>query len=252
MKSFYLTDAGKVRSHNEDSVIIVRNQNDDYLLAVADGMGGHRCGEVASSIAISYLGKHFQETFRNMNKEDAVEWIRQSVKEINRLIFNHAEEHPESKGMGTTLVLAISTSDYVLFGNIGDSSGFAMKDNHIHKITYDHTLVNLLVTAGELTEEQAKDHPKRNVLMKALGTNDPVEIDIFDCDIEVSDILLCSDGLTNMLDQESIERVLLSDYSVEDKVIRLIKKAINRGGTDNVSVAYLERFSRELKEGVDE
>ena len=215
-------------------------------------MGGHRCGEVASSVAISYLGKHFQETFRNMNKEDAVEWIRQSVKEINRLIFNHAEEHPESKGMGTTLVLAISTNDYVLFGNIGDSSGFAMKDNHIHKITYDHTLVNLLVTAGELTEEQAKDHPKRNVLMKALGANDPVEIDIFDCDIEVSDILLCSDGLTNMLDQESIERVLLSDYSVEDKVIRLIKKAINRGGTDNVSVAYLERFSRELKEGVDE
>lgn len=252
MKSFYLTDAGKVRSHNEDSVIIVRNQNDDYLLAVADGMGGHRCGEVASSIAISYLGKHFQETFRNMNKEDAVEWIRQSVKEINRLIFNHAEEHPESKGMGTTLVLAISTNDYVLFGNIGDSSGFAMKDNHIHKITYDHTLVNLLVTAGELTEEQAKEHPKRNVLMKALGANDPVEIDIFDCDIEISDILLCSDGLTNMLDQESIERVLLSDYSVEDKVIRLIKKAINRGGTDNVSVAYLERFSRELKEGVDE
>lgn len=252
MKSFYLTDAGKVRSHNEDSVIIVRNQNDDYLLAVADGMGGHRCGEVASSIAISYLGKHFQETFRDMNKEDAVEWIRQSVKEINRLIFNHAEEHPESKGMGTTLVLAISTNDYVLFGNIGDSSGFAMKDNHIHKITYDHTLVNLLVTAGELTEEQAKDHPKRNVLMKALGANDPIEIDIFDCDIEVSDILLCSDGLTNMLDQESIERVLLSDYSVEDKVIRLIKKAINRGGTDNVSVAYLERFSRELKEGVDE
>ena len=252
MKSFYLTDAGKVRSHNEDSVIIVRNQNDDYLLAVADGMGGHRCGEVASSIAISYLGKHFQETFRNMNKEDAVDWIRQSVKEINRLIFNHAEEHPESKGMGTTLVLAISTNDYVLFGNIGDSSGFAMKDNHIHKITYDHTLVNLLVTAGELTEEQAKDHPKRNVLMKALGANDPVEIDIFDCDLEVSVILLCSDGLTNMLDQESIERVLLSDYSVEDKVIRLIKKAINRGGTDNVSVAYLERFSRELKEGVDE
>lgn len=252
MKSFYLTDAGKVRSHNEDSVIIVRNQNDDYLLAVADGMGGHRCGEVASSIAISYLGKHFQETFRNMNKEDAVEWIRQSVKEINRLIFNHAEEHPESKGMGTTLVLAISTNDYVLFGNIGDSSGFAMKDNHIHKITYDHTLVNLLVTAGELTEEQAKDHPKRNVLMKALGANDPIEIDIFDCDIQVSDILLCSDGLTNMLDQESIERVLLSDYSVEDKVLRLIKKAINRGGTDNVSVAYLERFSRELKEGVDE
>ena len=253
MKSFYLTDAGKVRSHNEDSVIIVRNQDDDYLLAVADGMGGHRAGEVASSIAISYLGKHFQDTFRGLNKEEAIEWIRNAVKEINRLIFKHVSEHPESKGMGTTLVLAISTKDYVLFGNIGDSSGFAMKDEHIHKITYDHTLVNLLVTAGELTEEQAKDHPKRNVLMKALGANDPVEIDIFDCDINVSDILLCSDGLTNMLDPDNIERVLLSDYSVEDKVIRLMKKAINRGGTDNVSIAYLERFSKLTKEeGVEE
>ena len=104
MKSFYLTDAGKVRSHNEDSVIIVRNKNDDYLLAVADGMGGHRCGEVASSIVISYLGKHFQETFLDLNKEEAVEWIREATEEINRLIFKHVAEHPESKGMGTTLV----------------------------------------------------------------------------------------------------------------------------------------------------
>lgn len=249
MKSFYLTDAGKVRSHNEDSVIVVRNIEDDYLLAVADGMGGHRCGEVASSIAISYLGKHFQDTFRNMEKEDAIEWIRDSVKEINSKIFNYAKENPESKGMGTTLVLAISTKDYVLFGNVGDSSGFAMKNNHLHKITYDHTLVNLLVTAGELTEEEAKEHPKRNVLMKALGANDPVEVDIFDCDVEVSDILLCSDGLTNMLDIESIERVLLSDYEVEDKVIRLMKKAMTRGGTDNISIAYVERFDKVKKEG---
>lgn len=250
MKSFYMTDAGKVRSHNEDSVIIVRNLDDDYLLAVADGMGGHRAGEVASSIAISYLGKHFQDTFKNMEKEEAIEWVRASVKEINLLIFKYVADHPESKGMGTTLVLAISTKEYVLFGNIGDSSGYAMKDNHLHKVTYDHTLVNLLVTAGELTEEQAKDHPKRNVLMKALGANDPIEIDIFDCDKEVSDILLCSDGLTNMMDVDTIERVILSDYEVEDKVVRLIKKANNRGGTDNVSVAYLERFPRVInKEG---
>lgn len=252
MKSFYLTDAGKVRSHNEDSVIIVRNQEDNYLLAVADGMGGHRCGEVASSIAISYLGKHFQDSFHDLEKEKAVEWIRESVKEINRLIFNHVEEQPESKGMGTTLVLAIHTKDYILIGNIGDSSGFAMKDSHLHKITYDHTLVNLLVTAGELTEEEAKDHPKRNVLMKALGANNPVEIDIFDCDIGVSDILLCSDGLTNMVDSSSIEKVLLSDYSTEDKVLRLMQKAINRGGTDNISIAYLERFSKLREEGVEE
>ena len=252
MKSFFLTDSGKVRSHNEDSVIIVRNIDDDYLLAVADGMGGHSCGEVASSIAISYLGKHFQESFKNMSKEDAIDWIRESVQEINTQIFNHQREHSESAGMGTTLVMAISTKDYVLFGNIGDSSGFAMKDNHIHKITYDHTLVNLLVTAGELTEEEAKDHPKKNVLMKALGANNPIEVDIFDCDNDITDILLCSDGLTNMLDVENIERVLLSDYTTEDKVLRLMKKAINRGGTDNISIAYLERLNKVEEEGRNE
>ena len=249
MKSFFQTDSGKVRSHNEDSVIIVRNIDDDYLLAVADGMGGHRCGEVASSIAISYLGKHFQETFKKMDKESAITWMRDAVNEINKQIFNHQSKHPESAGMGTTLVMAISTKDYVLFGNIGDSSGFAMKDGHIHKITYDHTLVNLLVTAGELTEEEAKDHPKRNVLMKALGANNPIEVDIFDCDTSISDILLCSDGLTNMLDNENIERVLLSDYTVDDTVLRFMKKAINRGGTDNISIAYLERIEKDTEEG---
>ena len=249
MKSFFLTDSGKVRSHNEDSVIIVRNIDDDYLLAVADGMGGHSCGEVASSIAISYLGKHFQESFKKMSKEDAILWMRDAVQEINTRIFNHEREHSESTGMGTTLVMAISTKDYVLFGNIGDSSGFAMKDSKLHKITYDHTLVNLLVTAGELTEEEAKDHPKKNVLMKALGANNPIEIDVFDCDNDISDILLCSDGLTNMLDIENIERVILSDYTVEDKVLRLMKKAINRGGTDNISIAYLERKEKKEEEG---
>ena len=109
----------------------------------------------------------------------------------------------------------------------------------LHKVTYDHTLVNLLVSAGELTEEEAKDHPKKNVLMKALGANDPIDIDIFDCDMEIDAILLSSDGLTNMLDEESIEKVLTGEGDIEDKVIKLIRKANNRGGTDNISVAYL-------------
>ena len=116
-----------------------------------------------------------------------------------------------------------------------------MKDKKLHKVTYDHTLVNLLVSAGELTEEEAKDHPKKNVLMKALGANNPIDIDIFDCDMKVSAILLCSDGLTNMLDEASIQKVLLSDLDVPDKVIKLIRKANNRGGTDNISIAYLIR-----------
>ena len=135
METFYLTDTGLVRDHNEDSVIVLTNSDNATLMAVADGMGGHSAGEVASSIAISYLGKRFSESFFKMTKQDAVEWIRNSVNEINSLIFKYTDEHKESKGMGTTLVLCIVTNDYILFGNIGDSSGFVMKDDKLHKIT---------------------------------------------------------------------------------------------------------------------
>ncbi len=246
MKSFYLTDAGIVRKHNEDSVIIIKNAENDYLMAIADGMGGHSAGEVASSIAINYLEKHFKATFRNMSKIDAVNWIRDAVNEINSLIFRYEKSHPESKGMGTTLVMAVLTKEYLLFGNVGDSSGFVMKDAKLHKVTYDHTLVNLLVSAGELTKEEASVHPKKNVLMKALGASVEVDVDIFDCDMDISEILLSSDGLTGMLEREQIEKVLLGDGSVEDKVSKLIQKANNRGGIDNISVAYLV-----LEEGED-
>lgn len=241
MKSFYLTDTGKVRDHNEDSLIITKNNESSYLMAVADGMGGHRAGEVASSIAIRYLGKMFNESFFKMSKAAAVDWIRSSVNEINSLIFKYTEENPESKGMGTTLVLAIITEDYILFGNVGDSSGFVMKSDKLHKVTYDHTLVNLLVSAGELTKEEAKRHPRKNILMNALGINDPVEIDIFDCSMDVNEILLCSDGLTSMLPFEEIQGTLKRGLSVEETVIELIQKANHEGGNDNISVAYLRR-----------
>lgn len=241
METFYLTDTGIVRDHNEDSVIIVKNNEGSYLMAIADGMGGHSAGEVASSIAITYLGKRFNESFFKMSKVDAIDWLRNSASEINSLIFKYTDEHPESKGMGTTLVVAIVTAEYILFGNVGDSSGFVMKNEKLHKVTYDHTLVNLLVSAGELTAEEARNHPKKNILMNALGINDPVEIDIFDCNMDISEILLSSDGLTSMLSNEIIEKVLVSDLSIEEKVIKLIKKANNRGGNDNISVAYLIR-----------
>ena len=241
MRSFYLTDVGKVRDHNEDSVIIVNNGNNEYMLAIADGMGGHSAGEVASSIAITYLGKHFKESFRHLSKVDAINWIRYSVEEINTLIFQYEKTHPESKGMGTTLVMAVYTKDYLLFGNVGDSSGFVMKDQELRKVTYDHTLVNLLVSAGELTKEEADTHPKKNVLMKALGAELNVDVDIFECDMtmNIKEVLLCSDGLTNMLDNDQIEKVLLEKGTVEEKVLKLVQKANNRGGTDNISVAYL-------------
>ena len=195
---------------------------------------------VASSIAITHLGKRFKEVASVGNKEDAINWLQETVSEINVLIYKYTDEHPESTGMGTTLVTAILTNNFLLIGNIGDSSGFVVKNKKLHKITTDHTLVNLLVKSGELTEEEAKDHPKKNVLMKALGAITNVEMDIFDVERDVDGIFLCSDGVTNMLEPEIIEKVINDKNSVEDKVKKIIFKCNNRGGNDNISVAYLE------------
>lgn len=239
MEYAYLTDPGKVRDHNEDSVIVVENNNHEILLAVADGMGGHNAGEVASSIAITHIGKRFREISSIGNKEDAINWLQEIVSEINVLIYRYTEEHPESTGMGTTFVVSVITNDFLLFGNIGDSSGFVFKNKSIHKITTDHTLVNLLVKSGELTEEEAKEHPRKNVLMKALGATTTVEMDIFDVETDIDGILLCSDGLTNMLDKDQICKVINEKLDAEETVQKLIYKSNNRGGTDNISVAYL-------------
>lgn len=241
MKYSYLTDSGRVRDHNEDNVIIVKNDSNEYLLAVADGMGGHLCGEVASSIAIKHVAERFKKISSIGNKIDAENWIQMAVSEVNALIYKYTEEHPESKGMGTTFVCAILTKDFLLYGNIGDSSGFAIKGDKIQKITNDHTLVSLLVKAGDLTEEEAKEHPKKNVLLKALGATTTVDMDIFDVETDIDGILLCSDGMTNMLDKEQILKVTKEELTVEEKVRKLIDKCNNRGGTDNISVAYLEK-----------
>jgi len=237
----YLTDPGKVREHNEDSVIIVKNHNNEYLLAVADGMGGHRGGEIASSIAISHIGKSFRDLGKLGKKEDAILWIKNVVSEANVQIYKYTEENPEAAGMGTTIVMALLTNEYLLFGNIGDSSGYVYKDSQVHKITNDHTLVNLLLKSGEITEEEAKDHPRKNVLMKALGATTNVEMDIFDVETDVEGLFLCSDGLTNMLEDEQIAKVLNEDTTADEKVNKLIVKANNRGGTDNISVAFLKK-----------
>ena len=246
MESYFLTDTGRVREHNEDSVTIIKNLNDEYLLAVADGMGGHKAGEVASSIAVNHLTKSFMEMEKLGDKASTVKWLRKEIEDINNEIFEYTSTHPESKGMGSTLVLAIYSKDYLLFGNIGDSSGFVFKDNELFKITKDHTLVNLLVKNGELTPEEAKNHPKKNILMRALGANNPIEIDIFDVEDEIEGIVLCSDGLTSMLNNTQIEKVLLQEGPLEEKVIKLIRKANIRGGTDNISIACL--FTKEAEE----
>lgn len=241
MEFSYLTDPGKIREHNEDSVTALKNSSGEVLMAVADGMGGHRGGEIASSIAISHIGKRFSEISSIGNKEDAINWIKDVVSEANVLIYKYTSENPESTGMGTTLVLSVLTPEFLLFGNIGDSSGYVLKNDKIHKMTTDHTLVNLLVKSGELTEEEAKNHPRKNVLMRALGATTTVEMDIIEVETDIDGIMLCSDGLTNMLDDEQIAKVLSETNDIEDKLKKLIVKCNNRGGTDNISVAFLSK-----------
>ena len=240
MKSFFLTDTGKVRDHNEDSVIILKNSNNEYLLAVADGMGGHKAGEVASNMAIEHITNKFNSLESLGDKDKAINWIREEVADINKSIFAYTDAHEESKGMGTTFVIALYTKDYLLFGNVGDSSGFVIKNSKLYKVTKDHTLVNLLLSSGELTPEEAKNHPKKNILMRALGANNPAEVDIFDVvDDGIEGILLSSDGLTSMLNETQIEKVIVGAGSLEEKVTRLIRKSNVRGGTDNISIACL-------------
>lgn len=243
MQTFYFTDPGKVRSHNEDSVMIINNEHNEFVLAVADGMGGHKAGEVASAIAIEHIRESFYTLETIGTKEEAIDWLRMIVKEINEKIFEYADKNPESKGLGTTLVIAIKTNDYILYGNIGDSSGYVIKNNTLHKVTKDHTYVGMLITNGRLSEENAKNHPGKNLLTRALGANDPIEIDIFDIDTSVKGLFLCSDGLTSMLTDEQIEKTLNSNLPIEEVVVRLIKKANSRGGTDNISIAYLKKES---------
>lgn len=240
MKSFYITDSGRVRSHNEDSVTIVKNAASEHLMIVADGMGGHRAGEVASSMVVTQIGSKFKALSTIGTKIDAINWLKDNVQEINNNIIKYSEDHPESMGLGTTCVMALLTKDFLLFVNIGDSSGFVFKNGKLKKITRDHTLVNFLVETGDLSEAEAVNHPKKNVLMKALGAADQCEIDIFEVETDIDAIMLSSDGLTNMLSQDQIEKVLNeTEITVEDKLIKLIKKCNVRGGADNISIAYL-------------
>jgi len=240
MKSFYITDAGRVRSHNEDSVTIVKNQASEHLMIVADGMGGHRAGEVASSMVVTHIGSRFQKLSSIGSKQDAINWLRENVKEINSQIIKYSENNPEASGLGTTCVMALMTKEFLMFVNIGDSSGFVIKNGKLKKVTKDHTLVNFLVETGDLSPEQARNHPKKNVLMRALGASDQCELDIFDVESDVDGVLLCSDGLTNMLTVEQIEKVLAEeDIEMDEKLIKLIKKCNVRGGLDNISIALL-------------
>lgn len=210
-------------------------------------MGGHRKGEVASALAVTHLGKRFVSASKIGTKGDAINWLNDNINEINKQILEYGEKNENSKGLGTTIVAAIVTKEFLIFANLGDSTGYVIKNKKLHRVTKPHTLVNLLIDAGSLTLEEAKNHPKKNVLMKALGACEKAEPDIFDVDNESNIIFLCSDGLTTMLSDEQIAKVLLDEeLNSEEKVVKLIKKCNARGATDNISIAYIERESGDI------
>jgi serine/threonine protein phosphatase PrpC len=240
MDSTFLTDKGKVRQHNEDSGGIF-NGSSLVFAVVADGMGGHQSGDIASKMTVNELEGLWDEQQDELTKPDKVEqWLKESIKLVNAKVFDYAYEHEACKGMGTTLVAVVCTPEFVTVGHIGDSRCYMRNINGFSQITDDHSLVNELVRSGQISKEDAEAHPRKNVLMRALGTEKEVHVDIKTISWEEQDILLlCSDGLSNKLTDSELETVLSEGLSLEDKASKMIRWANERGGEDNISVAIV-------------
>ncbi|WP_195988889.1 Stp1/IreP family PP2C-type Ser/Thr phosphatase [Clostridium sp. D53t1_180928_C8] len=226
------SDVGIVRSLNEDYAGYIEEE-EFKLYVVADGMGGHNAGEVASEMAVKAVEAYVKENY----KEQGGNVLENAVLFANEKIYNKAIAGSEYKGMGTTLVAALVYKNNIIVANVGDSSCFGIVDSNITKITKDHSLVQELIDSGSITEEEGRNHPKKNVITRALGTNNVVKIDIFKVDINTYDkYLLCTDGLSNEVLKEEIlmEMNDINDYNTAcDKLVLLAK---NRGGRDNITV----------------
>ncbi|TLG75268.1 Stp1/IreP family PP2C-type Ser/Thr phosphatase [Culicoidibacter larvae] len=237
MDMYIATDVGKVRYHNEDSCAIFE-KDASYLLVVADGMGGHLAGEIASSMAVEYLQHAFQTIEEPLNKAEAKEWLKRTIENINLTILAQAKAEPQYSGMGTTLVVAFLTESYLLIANVGDSRAYIVTSNAIEQITHDHTLVAELLRNGEITDEEFATHPNKNILLQAVGTEHQIEVDIFEVHMrDVQGLMLCSDGLTTMLSDEDILHYIQEANTAHEAVDLLIYAANERGGFDNISVA---------------
>ncbi|MCT8139778.1 Stp1/IreP family PP2C-type Ser/Thr phosphatase [Anaerobacillus sp. CMMVII] len=246
MKVAFKSDVGQVRSHNEDNGGFTHNKDGILLAVVADGMGGHQAGDVASKMTIELLSSKWQEA-KGVTTPTSIElWLEQSITEINAHLFEHSLKHPQCQGMGTTLVAVVCTSQFVTYAHIGDSRAYLLNGNVFEQKTEDHTLVNELVRSGQITLLEAENHPRRNVILRALGTERTIKVDIKTIEWdEGSFILLCSDGLSNKIKDEEMFEVLKKDTSLEEKVVDLINDANERGGEDNISVALVFNSDQE-------
>lgn len=225
-KVYQATHVGKVRKNNEDALIFIEPET----FAVADGMGGQAAGEIASKILIN-TAKNFLPTVPEPHNEDI---LKKVIMKSNAAILREAANNPEYRGMGTTATILHIYKSRAYYAHVGDSRIYRLKNNILEQITQDHSYVENLVRKGEITAAEARVHPMKNLLTQAVGAVPEVEVDTASFSVNIGDIfLLCTDGLTNMVDDKKITEILLSSGNPAEN---LIQAALDNGGADNVSV----------------
>lgn len=240
MRVFTGTDIGRTRSMNQDSFLVSENENGLNLYILADGMGGYKGGEIASKVAITAINKFITEKFDDIpkNRDSILGLIEKSIEFANSAIYEESEEDEELQDMGTTLEVLLIYNNKVHIGHIGDSRIYRIRKGKMKKITTDHSYVEKLIQDGEITREEAYTHPKKNLLIKALGTDETVEPDLIYTSLDKNDVLvMCSDGLTNMLKENEILNIINNN---EDATGVLINEANNAGGLDNITVIIID------------
>ncbi|WP_425448969.1 Stp1/IreP family PP2C-type Ser/Thr phosphatase [Dethiothermospora halolimnae] len=235
------TDVGKIRNINQDSFFYSKIK-ELPLFVVADGMGGHKAGEVASKIAIETIEEilyNNEEKLKN-NELQIPKFIDYALKEANRRVFLKSQDE-NYRGMGTTVTLAFVFGSEVFIGHIGDSRAYLLRDKELIQLTRDHSLVAELVRNGRISEEEAMNHPQKNIITRALGTDENIKIDITSHGINQKDIiLLCTDGLTNMVSNDRIKEIILSSKDVNSSCDLLINTANDLGGIDNITALLVD------------
>lgn len=249
MEAEFLTDRGQIRSHNEDAGGTYHNLAGQLLAIIADGMGGHQAGDVASQMAVSMIQDQWQQMEEMTSPEQCEKWLAKTIAEMNTTIYNRSFEHEECEGMGTTVVIAISTEDYITVAHIGDSRCYIYNENGFSQMTEDHSLVNELIRSGQISKDDAMYHPRKNVVLKALGTEEKVTADIKSLSWEKNDkLLLCSDGLTDKVLDDELAELMQLDLHVKEIGKKMIDLANERGGEDNISLIIID-YESAVKEG---
>jgi len=240
----YKTDIGKVRLNNEDQAAALTNASGNVLLIVCDGMGGQNKGDLASSLAVNTIVTSFKERKGFLNSQFAKMWVSRIIREANKTIYEQSQSNPNYDGMGTTITLLLIIKDVAILGHAGDSRCYFLRNNHdLVQMSEDQTYVAYLLRTGKITHEEALTHPKRHVLMNAIGVYPSASIDLKVFPYQGEKVLLCSDGLYNNVPLEDITSVLKGDDAIEQKVNTLIAIGNKNGGSDNIAVVLWEAQS---------